>query len=288
MNYLERFYRVLRYIDSNLEGDLSINSLSNVAGFSKYHFHRQFSLLFGISVYAYIRRLRMRKATYQLAFRDEIKVIDVALMSGYESSEAFSRAFKEFQGQSPQQFRNNPDWVSWRENNDSLNELRIKHMASGKSGNKAMIVQFQEIRVAIIEHRGSPDMLMETVRQFIAWRKENKLSPKVSRTFNIVYDDPSEVRPEDYRMDICCTVPSKIKDNSYGVYSNIIPEGRCAVIRHTGSDENIGKTVGILYSAWLPDSGEELRDYPLFFERVNFFPDVPEEEVVTDVFLPLK
>lgn len=43
-----------------------------------------------------------------------------------------------------------------------------------------------------------------------------------------------------------------------------------------------------LYSEWLPQSGEEPRDFPLYFQRVEFFPDVPEYESVTDVFLPIR
>ena len=43
-----------------------------------------------------------------------------------------------------------------------------------------------------------------------------------------------------------------------------------------------------LYRDWLPESGEELRDFPLFFHYVKKVPDVPEHEQVTDVFLPLK
>ena len=43
-----------------------------------------------------------------------------------------------------------------------------------------------------------------------------------------------------------------------------------------------------LYGRWLPASGEEARDFPLYAQRVRFFPDVPEHEAVTDVFLPLK
>ena len=42
-----------------------------------------------------------------------------------------------------------------------------------------------------------------------------------------------------------------------------------------------------LYREWLPDSGEELRDFPLYCERVSFFPDVPEREAITDLYLPL-
>ncbi len=67
----------------------------------------------------------------------------------------------------------------------------------------------------------------------------------------------------------------------------IIPGGRCTVLRYTGSNDNLDAAVRYLYSEWLPQSGEELRDFPLYFERVSFFPDVPESEAINDVFLPL-
>jgi AraC family transcriptional regulator len=60
------------------------------------------------------------------------------------------------------------------------------------------------------------------------------------------------------------------------------------VLRHFGSDDTLGETVSYLYSEWLPDSAEELRDFPLYCQRVEFFPDVPENEAITDLFLPLK
>lgn len=43
-----------------------------------------------------------------------------------------------------------------------------------------------------------------------------------------------------------------------------------------------------LYASWLPGSGEELRDFPLFMQRLTFFPDVPDNEAITDIYLPLR
>jgi AraC family transcriptional regulator len=60
------------------------------------------------------------------------------------------------------------------------------------------------------------------------------------------------------------------------------------VLRHIGSDDSFGEAARFLYAVWLPESGEEVRDYPLYCQRVAFFPDVPEHEAVTDLFLPLK
>ena len=53
-------------------------------------------------------------------------------------------------------------------------------------------------------------------------------------------------------------------------------------------DDTLGATIIYLYREWLPASGAELRDYPVYVQRVSMFPDVPEHEAVTDVFLPLR
>ncbi len=56
----------------------------------------------------------------------------------------------------------------------------------------------------------------------------------------------------------------------------------------TVTSDDLGESVTFLYSQWLPQSGEGPRDFPLYFQRVRFFPDVPEHEAVTDIFLPLR
>jgi len=72
------------------------------------------------------------------------------------------------------------------------------------------------------------------------------------------------------------------------VETGLIPGGRCAVVRHLGSHERLGESIIPLYREWLPQSGEELRDFPLFFHYLNLIPDVAEHELVTDIYLPLK
>jgi AraC family transcriptional regulator len=57
-------------------------------------------------------------------------------------------------------------------------------------------VTVPETRVALLEHRGDPARLGETIRRFIAWRKQVGLNPPHSATFNILYDDPVTTPPE--------------------------------------------------------------------------------------------
>lgn len=87
--------------------------------------------------------------------------------------------------------------------------------------------------------------------------------------------------------DLCAQTDREIPDNPLGVVAKIIPAGRCAVLRHVGRDERLEDAVRFLYTDGLANSGEELRDFPLFLQRIRFFPEVPEHEAVTDVFLPL-
>jgi len=149
------------------------------------------------------------------------------------------------------------------------------------------IVDFPETRVAVLEHRGAPDREYETVRKLVEWRVANGLRPDRHRSYGVHYNDPRTTPAEEYRVDFCVTVEHEVEPNPYGVVNKIIPAGRCAVARHLGSRENVTAAVW-LYEVWFAGSGEELRDFPIFFHYVNVGPNVREEEMITDVYLPLR
>lgn len=285
--YAARFRRVLDAIDANLEGDLSVERLSDVAAFSPHHFHRQFSGLFGLGVHRYVQLVRFKRASYQLAYRDDA-ILDVALACGYESHEAFTRAFKKAVGQTPSAFRAAPSWTQWHGVFRSIRELRRQHMRSDPATKTVDVVEFPETRVAILSHRGDPARIGDTIRAFIAWRKLNHLPPRSNATFNLLYGDPEQTPPDEFRLDLCVATRHPIVDDGSGIVEGVIPAGRCAVVRHVGSDDTLAESLLHLYAAWLPASGEEPRDFPPFLQRVSFFPDVPEHEAITDVFLPLR
>jgi len=286
--YQQRFARVLTHIERRSEESLSIDELSGIAALSRHHFHRQFSGFLGMSAYKYVQFMRMRRASWRLAFRPELSVADIALATGYEGPEAFARAFRQFSGQSPSEFRDSPDWRKWHSRFRPFIHLRQNHMNTLQASHLVRVVQFPGTRVASLEHLGSPLRLGDTVRAFIEWRKANKLPPRVSATYNIIYNDPDETPPEEFRFRLCAVTDKPIEPNDAGVAEMCIPAGRCALLRHVGSDDQLGRSIMHLYATWLPGSDEELRDFPLFMQRVTFFPDVPDSESVTDIYLPLK
>lgn len=277
---------MLEYIDAHPDEPLTIERLSAVAAFSKFHFHRQFSELLGLGVYEYVQLMRLARASYRLAFRGT-SVLEIAYASGYEGPEAFARAYKKAFGQAPSEFRKRPEWDAWYAIHDRLSALRSEHMKTQFAFEQVSIVDFPGAKVATLEHRGDPRRLGESIRSFIEWRKQSGLDPRTSATYNLLYDDPTSVAPNDYRFDLCAATDADVAANTYGVETKTIPAGRCARLRIVGGDAVLGQAVRFLYSQWLPHSGEELRDFPLFLQRVSFFPDVPEHEQIIDVFVPL-
>lgn len=111
--YAKRFNAVLAYIDANLEGVLSVKTLSRVANFSEFHFHRQFTAFVGVPVSRYVQLMRLRRAAHCLASLADHSVLDAALGAGFESPEAFSRAFRRAFGMTPSAFRKQPNWQVW-------------------------------------------------------------------------------------------------------------------------------------------------------------------------------
>lgn len=294
--YLQRLNVVVKYIESNLNKPMTTSELSDIAFFSKYHFHRIFVAHLGMSVGKYSQLLRFKQASYQLACRDEMSLLDIAIGCGYQNASSLSREFKKVLGVSPSVFRKSPDWALWHQLVDPLltpahllsDHLKDKNMPANNRTQTVNIIDFPETRVAALEHQGSPHRVMETVSKFIQWRKEHGPSPKISDTFNILYEDPASVAPEDYRFDVCASIQTPLKANAYSVIEKVIPGGRCAVLRHIGSDNLLGQSIHYLYSHWLEQCDQSLRNAPCFMKRVTFYPDVPEHEMIIDIYLPIK
>jgi len=286
-HYHARMLRVLDHIDRHPDADLGLDALSAVAAFSKHHFHRQFGALFGVSVHRYVQLVRMKRASYQLAFRTDEAITDIALDAGYDAPEAFARAFRQRFGQAPSAFRKSPDWDPWHAALGPLTEARTRHMQTNFTLQDVQIVDFPATPVAVMEHHGDPARIGDTIQRFIAWRKRMELRPGTNATYNIFHSNPQVTAPEDFRLDLCVAT-DRVFPAGQGVEPGLIPAGRCAMLRVTGWSDDLEPAAFFLYRDWLPASGEEPRDFPLFCRRVTFFPDVPEHEAVAELYLPLE
>lgn len=287
-NYHVRMKRVLEYIDQHLDRELDLEILSGVAAFSKFHFHRQFTATFELCVHRYVQLARMKRASHRLAYMNAQSVTDIAMNAGYKAPDAFARAFRRRFGQSPSSFRKSPDWESWLAAFEPLDNARSKLMQKSFTTDDVMIRNVLPTPVAIMEHRGSPTKLGATIKRFVAWRTAAGLHPKKNPTFTVWHSERRPESPADYSVDLCVGTDQPVEADGEQIKIGEIPGGRCAVLRVVGNTDNLEAAALYLYRDWLPASGEEVRDFPIYCQRLSFFPEVAEHEAVAELLLPLR
>lgn len=103
-NWTVRLNAAIDYLEANLPGEASIREAARVACCSLYHFHRTFAAVVGETPAEYVRRRKLTLAAGDL-MDGSAKVLDVAMDYGYDSPNAFTRAFRKMHGVNPGEVR---------------------------------------------------------------------------------------------------------------------------------------------------------------------------------------
>lgn len=104
MEHFDRIRQALLYIDAHLDQDISYDALARHVHLSPYYFHRLFTLVVGKGFAAYVRDRRLQRACALLASGEET-VLSICMRCGFDSAQAFSRAFRRDIGMSPSEYR---------------------------------------------------------------------------------------------------------------------------------------------------------------------------------------
>ncbi len=104
LEYTEKFISVCEYVNEHFAEDLNLDEVSNMSGFSKFHFTRLFKQFTGKTFYRYVNMKRIENAE-KLLVNPSASVTEVAIHSGYSSLPAFVRMFKLIKGCTPTEFR---------------------------------------------------------------------------------------------------------------------------------------------------------------------------------------
>ena len=103
---VENIAAVISYIEAHLNEKLDLDTVANAACYSKYHLHRMFTDTVGITLHDYIQRRQLTEAAKRLVFSEK-PIIEIALIAGYESQQAFTSIFKTMYKQTPLEYRQN-------------------------------------------------------------------------------------------------------------------------------------------------------------------------------------
>ncbi len=107
MKNLEAVIAAIQYIETNLTSKkIDLDIVAEAVHYSKYHVHRIFNDTVGLSIHDYTQRRQLTEAAKLLVFSHK-SILDIAVLAGYESQQAFGNIFKSMYKQSPYQFRKN-------------------------------------------------------------------------------------------------------------------------------------------------------------------------------------
>jgi AraC family transcriptional regulator len=300
-SFYERAVRsAVARVVAGLDEALDLQRLAREAALSPLHFHRIFRGMVGETPLELHRRLRMERAAHAL-LESNAPVTTIALNAGYDSHEAFTRAFRGFYACSPSEFRQ----ASARERADCARPPQIEIAARssvhwGARTSEGIVYRFIEggnemnveiknmpaIRVAAVRHVGPYHRISEAFARLGALAGGAGLLEPKPTMLALYYDDPETTPEAELKSDAAISVPetAKLPD---GLDEHRLPAGRYACTLHVGAYEGLGDSWSRFMGQWLPQSGERMAQGTSFEIYLNNPTEVATAELKTELYIPL-
>ena len=279
-HYQNRINIVWQYIQHNLDKNLSLEEMADVACISPYHFHRIFRAYTGESVNQYSKRLRLERAAAHLQCRSK-DITAIGLACGYETSAAFSKAFKQHFSVTPSEYR--------KLSHSNLSQYRVQPTFDKELSMEYKIVTRPQTRVLYTRRTGD---YMESAP--VAWQalddyaNQHNLFNEQTEMIGLCHDSPEITEKEKIRYDACIPVSEQTQaDGEFGIQQ--LRGGEYAVFLHQGPYEKLIDTYDRISHEWIANQDRELDDAPVFEIYLN--PELMEtnpQELKTEIYLPLK
>ena len=296
LTYQQRIGLVLRHIEQNLDTRPDLDELARIACFSPYHFHRIFSAMVGESVAAYVRRLLLERAAMQLVHSPE-SVTQIALGAGYDSVDAFTRAFRAHLGMLPSEYRRRQGHLEAARRCNRERPLFYHEMPQGAHMD-VQIKRFAPCLVAAVRHTGPYDESCAAWEKLCGALAANGLLSEASVAYGVSYDNPDITSPQKCRMDACVCLPPHLTEASAAVCA--LQQHEEIFLRYIGGTQEYAALLvkgsyallhpayRSLFGMWFPQSGREPFNDPGFEIYWNSPHTTPEEDLLTEICIPLK
>jgi len=248
--------KALWYIESHIAGDITLDEVAEIAGVSRFHMTRAFAAATGHSIMRYVRARRLTEAARMLA-DGASDILAVALEAGYGSHEAFTRAFRE-------QFGPTPESVRAQRNLDTLQLVEPITMDQTLIENlpPPRFEPGKRLLLAGLGERYSGDASAAIPSQWQRFLPHFGNVPgqigKVAYGACYNFDDLGNF---DYLCGVEVSDFSRLPPDMSRVR---IPERRYAVFSHAGDVSTIRRTWNTIWSKWQPESPQKPADAPAF------------------------
>lgn len=258
---MEPIRKAVWYVESRLAEPVSLDAAAAVAGLSRFHLSRSFAQVVGRSLAAYWRARRLTEAAKALAAADGA-ILDVALAHGYGSHEAFTRAFRDVFGVTP-------ETVRMRRSLETLPLMEPFVMSDVKN---------HPLPAPVIREEGP--LLVAGLREFRTFDERGGIPDQWRRFAPHLGTIPGEIAGTDYGACfkpasgadgfdyMTCAAVASLDDLPEELSGARIARHRYAAFAHKDHVSAIGATCAAIFGDWLPASGEKASEGPLFLLEV--------------------
>jgi AraC family transcriptional regulator len=281
--YAERIERVLHHIEDRISRDEvpDLAELAGVAAMSAYHFHRVFRLLTGETVGEAIRRIRLACTLPELASGST--VTQAAGASGYATPQGFARALKAQAGISATEARSSATVL------DTL--VGLLRTPSRDPGGQAPaisieVVSIEPLRLLAARNVGDYAELNHGFERVFNLVLTQVAPDALLGIYGVPHDDPRFTKAEECSFDCALAVGAEAKPQG-GLVELIVGGGPCVRLRHLGDYDRLHDTIDLAYAAAISMFEREVRNAPLFIHYLDDPEEVAEDDLRSDIFLPV-
>jgi AraC family transcriptional regulator len=314
--YISRINRVIDYIELNIDKDLSLEKLAQVANFSQFHFHRIFRALVGETLNRYIQRIRVEKAAHQLISNPKKTITEIAFDCGFSGSAPFARAFKDFFKMSASEWRSrghlqesNMHKIKSKEGKtiskirqdfdvssyyiDAITQNQIWRITmKNKPDVQVEVKDMPDFHVAYVRHigpyKGDSELFEKLFNRLMGWAGPRDLLRFPDTQVLVVYhDDPKITDEAKLRTSACITVPKNTPVEGEVGYMTV-PGGKYAAARFELSSDEYEEAWDTVFGTWLPTSGYQPDDRLCYELYHNDPKEHPENKCIVDIIIPVK
>jgi AraC family transcriptional regulator len=283
--YHVRLQRVSDYIHDHLDEALNLHQLSELACLSPHHWHRIYAAFFGETMAATIKRLRLNRAAGFLA-QSLMPIQKVAERSGFPNVQSFTRTFSDAYGLPPAAYRTKGQHTEF--------QYQLPEYKEGAF--KVRIVSIETFDVIGVPHQGSFMEIDKAFGTLYGTLSAHEIHGYDLRCLGIYYNDPFAAIERDLRS-MACVVPSEVVikkltladpvQKIHKIQTIQIIGGRYAVLHFHGPYASMHAAYKWLFGYWLPKSGFQAADAPVFEDYLNNPRETTPTDLLTNIYLPI-
>lgn len=287
--YLKRIDAVVARISASLAEEAPLPSASELArhaNLSEFHFMRVYRALAGEPLGATIQRLRLARAVHLLTDTAE-PISAIAGRIGFETPQAFAKAFRRAFGLSPSEARER--YVG------QAQKLVLPPHETNLPAAPAIrvdIVELQPFRVLALRNRGAYADLDQAYARLFDWLAAQNAVGSVRGLWGVPHHDRRDTPPDESLFDCCVTLAMHLDahegPDDKDVFATSLGGGRFIVHQHGGSYAGLDDAHDNLLARALPAQGLALREAPILHEFLNDPDRTPEELLQTKIYVPIE